>query len=317
MMQPFQILALSGGGFRGLFTAEVLAGLESKVGVPIGRCFDLICGTSIGAIIAMGLGVGKSGREIAEVIKSNGKRIFHGRKKLFSAKHGNKNLRDVVDNIFGEKVLADSENRTLIPVVNGSTGMSRVFKSWDHPGFYIHHTLKMTDVAMAASAAPGYFPAWQMAETREIYLDGGLVANAPGLLGVHEAVHRLENDIHQVRLLSVGTMSPSQGIGDTRHLNRGICGWGLELVDIAMSAQEHLFKSMLCQQLGEDRYHLIEQPPSPRQSQHLGMDAYSEDAMNILCAGAQHQVQCFLGSPYAEWLNHKSSFITKGKTNEH
>lgn len=80
MKQYFQILALSGGRFHGLFAAKVLAGLESRMGVPIDRCFDLICGTSVGSIVAMEFGVGKSEWKIAEV-------IIHGRWKPFFANH--------------------------------------------------------------------------------------------------------------------------------------------------------------------------------------------------------------------------------------
>lgn len=313
MSESFKILALSGGGFRGLFTAEVLAGLEEKIKAPISKSFDLICGTSVGAIIALGLGSGKSGRDIANVIKDRGKSIFHGGGGYIFARHGNTNLCNVVNNMFGDKSLADSENRILIPVVNGSSGKPRVFKSWDHPEFHVDRNLKMADIAMAASAAPYYFPAWQMPETREIYLDGGLVANAPGLLGVHEAVHRLKHDINQVYLLSIGTMSPSQGIGNTSCLDRGIWRWKDELVNIAMSAQEHLANFMLSQQLGEDRYHLIEQSPSLEQSRYLGLDECSQNAADILCGAAQNQVQYFLGSPYKKWLNPGTSYANKEK----
>ena len=50
-----QILALSGGGFRGLYTAKLLASLEEATGKPIGRHFDLLAGTSIGGILALAL----------------------------------------------------------------------------------------------------------------------------------------------------------------------------------------------------------------------------------------------------------------------
>lgn len=51
----FWVLALSGGGYRGLFTATVLEELEKRLGGPIARHFDLITGTSIGGILGLGL----------------------------------------------------------------------------------------------------------------------------------------------------------------------------------------------------------------------------------------------------------------------
>ena len=47
----FRILTLTGGGFRGLYTAKVLEELENEYGYPIGRFFNLIAGTSIGGIV--------------------------------------------------------------------------------------------------------------------------------------------------------------------------------------------------------------------------------------------------------------------------
>ncbi len=50
----FQILSLSGGGYLGLYTASVLAKLEEQSGRRIVDMFDLLAGTSIGGIIALG-----------------------------------------------------------------------------------------------------------------------------------------------------------------------------------------------------------------------------------------------------------------------
>lgn len=73
---PFQILCLSGGGFLGLYTASVLRRLEEEFGAPIGQCFDLIAGTSVGGIIALGLAAHKSAGEIEAAFLEHGARIF-------------------------------------------------------------------------------------------------------------------------------------------------------------------------------------------------------------------------------------------------
>lgn len=66
-----KILSLNGGGVRGLFTISLLAKLETIIeerenrsNVKIGDYFDLITGTSIGGILALGLASGKSAREL-------------------------------------------------------------------------------------------------------------------------------------------------------------------------------------------------------------------------------------------------------------
>lgn len=69
-----RILSLNGGGARGLFTIAVLAEIEriieveeGKKGVSVGDYFDLITGTSIGGILALGLASGKSARTLEGV----------------------------------------------------------------------------------------------------------------------------------------------------------------------------------------------------------------------------------------------------------
>jgi cGAMP-activated phospholipase len=52
---PFQILSLSGGGYLGLYTISVLADLEDRIHAPLATRFDLIAGTSVGGIIAIGI----------------------------------------------------------------------------------------------------------------------------------------------------------------------------------------------------------------------------------------------------------------------
>lgn len=52
------ILAIDGGGIRGVFPAAFLSAIEADLPHPIGRYFDLIVGTSTGGIIALGLGLG-------------------------------------------------------------------------------------------------------------------------------------------------------------------------------------------------------------------------------------------------------------------
>ena len=107
---PFQILSLSGGGYLGLYTATVLTEFEDQIGRPIASCFDLLAGTSIGGIIALGLAAEQPARKIKEVFEQNGKRIFSSRpaptgrfiqildflRSLFSSKYDGVALRQTV-----------------------------------------------------------------------------------------------------------------------------------------------------------------------------------------------------------------------------
>jgi patatin-like phospholipase/acyl hydrolase len=64
---PFRILSLNGGGGRALFQAQYLHSISDKVG-SFWKDFDLIIGTSAGAIVAAALCVGKTPKEIADFL---------------------------------------------------------------------------------------------------------------------------------------------------------------------------------------------------------------------------------------------------------
>lgn len=54
-LPTYHVLALSGGGYRALYSATVLTQLEEALGAPLAKHFDLICGTSAGGMLAIGL----------------------------------------------------------------------------------------------------------------------------------------------------------------------------------------------------------------------------------------------------------------------
>ena len=72
----FQILALDGGGLRGIFSAAILAAMEEDLQTSIVDHFDLIAGTSTGGIIALGLGLGMRPRQIVDLYVELGPRVF-------------------------------------------------------------------------------------------------------------------------------------------------------------------------------------------------------------------------------------------------
>ena len=72
--KPFHVLALSGGGFRGLYTATVLKHLEEQLGAPLACRFDLICGTSAGGLLALGLAAEIPAEQLQGMFEQDGVR---------------------------------------------------------------------------------------------------------------------------------------------------------------------------------------------------------------------------------------------------
>src|ERR1700722_15331694 len=79
----FQVLSLAGGGYRGLYTAQVIADLEEQLGAPIATRFDLIAGTSVGGILALALALEIPASRIVDLFTKHGQDIFSWRINLF------------------------------------------------------------------------------------------------------------------------------------------------------------------------------------------------------------------------------------------
>ncbi|NEP37798.1 MAG: patatin, partial [Okeania sp. SIO2H7] len=72
----FRILCLDGGGIRGVMPARILEKVEQQLGSPLKDHFDLIAGTSTGSILAVGIAVGKSPKELLDLYLKKGLQIF-------------------------------------------------------------------------------------------------------------------------------------------------------------------------------------------------------------------------------------------------
>jgi hypothetical protein len=223
-----KILAIDGGGVKGAFPAAFLALLEESTGKRIADYFDLIAGTSTGGIIALGLGLGLSAREILEFYKEHGHRIFgqepggtglwsrisaywqaQGRRvrQLVGPAYEPFALKTALEGAFGAKRLADSAVRLVIPAYSINTRSVYVFKTAHHQRFEIDHKRTAVDVALATAAAPTYFPAHALADDA-LLVDGGVWANNPTGMAAVEAVGVLDWPGESLRILSLGCTEP-------------------------------------------------------------------------------------------------------------
>lgn len=299
----FHVLALSGGGYRGLYTATVLSELERAMGRPVASRFDLICGTSAGALLALGLANGIPAAELKALFETQGRRIFGQRgwaRRLFGfwlmAKHSSNGLRDVLTERFGDTTIGDLKHRVLVPAVNYSTGRGQFFKTPHHESFEFDHRMTLVDVAIATAAAPVYFPLSR--NERGVFVDGGLVGNAPGLFGVHEVRTFLApKQDAQVRVLAIGTMTVGATVRGDSALDQGFGMWRGRLFDLVISAQESSVDYMLQQSLGEN-YYPIDDKVTPDQSRDVrALDCVSVGSTNTLKDRGVHAAQRALGDP--------------------
>lgn len=300
--KPFRILAVSGGGFLGLYAAGVLAQLEEQVGEPLGRRCDLIAGTSVGAIVAAALACEVPMAEIVALFRRHGPAVFSPRalpsgpvgrlfdlsRSVLGPKYSGEALRQALFERLGERTLAQTLHPLVMPAVNVTRCVTKVFKSPHARGSRGDEQVRLLDAALASCAAPAYFPAVPLAG--ELYADGGLFAVAPDQVALHEAQHFMGIDLERVRMISVGTATmgyqPSAGVED----DAGAVGWlsdGRLILTLIAVQQQHV-QAMMEDRLGA-RYLRLD-APWPREA-GLGVDVATPQAVDTLLALARQTIE--------------------------
>ncbi len=286
------ILALSGGGFKGLYTAKVLERLEEELKVPIAQKFDLIAGTSIGGIIALALAYEIPCSQIVDFFNKNGKKIFKKRFNLWIvSKYKNQNLKNALSEIFKDAKIGDLKHRVIIPTINYSSGKVQLFKTRHHPDFITDYKRSLVDVAMSTAAAPVYFPVYRT--DYGDFVDGGLVANHPGFFAILESKQFLNEEVADISMLHIGTLSQRfTSDGDT---DLGLLKWGTKLVNLLFSCQEQSVDQIV-QFLLKDKYYSIDEIITEQQSKKIALDKTDHTAIKILIQHAEEKVKEFMGT---------------------
>lgn len=321
MSARFNILALSGGGFLGLYTAKVLAMLEDlSDDKPIARSADLLAGTSVGGIIALGLAAEVKASRIYSAFRERGSLIFPDRPEMGgivksaryllkygkSAKYSSDALRETVEGLLPDKnmTLGDLSHRVIIPAVNLSTGEPRVFKTPHSQNLTYDARLSVVDVALATSAAPTFLP---MADIEgALHADGGLFANAPDILAIHEAEHFLDVNSALFHMLSIGTTTSKFSFSHRGGFNFGLIQWliGQRLIKAMMASQQKSVEFMARHRL-QDRYIRLDEEQSPEQNADLALDMATPHAVATLTAlGEQTGKEARGQDAVREFLNH-------------
>lgn len=291
----FRILALDGGGLRGTFTAAVLAKwddmLKAGGGNDLISHFDLVAGTSTGAILAIGLALGLRPREILDFYEKKGPKIFPKDRKLrhwLKSKHDSATLRGLLTEVYGEKTLAaDSRCRLVIPTVRAKQGQAEAIVTPHSPDRTAYRNISAVDAALASSAAPTFFDesAWDGPIALETFLDGGVWANNPILPALAEAVRFLKIPLDRIDVLSIGTLSSESDFTD--QLGKGKAGWAPHSVDLFFAAQEHGALALAESFLGPTR-HLRVNQQTPVEIKLDDTEAIQEMAARGNEAGKEH-----------------------------
>ena len=267
---PFRVLALDGGGIRGIYTASVLHGLgahflpKEEEGWDIGRYFDLITGTSTGGILACGLAGGHPTSEILRVIEEFGPLVFanpqpDGGLRLITwalrclgrAANYSEPLRAGLEGSFGKKTLGEVyENRRIavcLPAGRLLDWSPKVFKTPHFAHFTRDRDVTLVDACLASGAAPILMPVASVNEADHSnvpgnFVDGSLWANNPSLIGLLEALDLCADFetgkvLRPIEVLSIGTSGGAPGDSLKGRLSRGLLDWGFGAEALAMAVE--------------------------------------------------------------------------------
>lgn len=243
----YRVLSLDGGGVKGAYTASVLLTLEKLSGKSISEHFDLITGTSTGGIIAIAIGLGVPLSEIVDLYVKRGPIIFpHPRpgirgwmaekwRHVMKPKHSQHVLAKELGKVLRTRTFGESQNRLVIPAFNAVNGDIQLFKTAHCPAYRMDYRLPATTVALATSAAPTYFSAYTDPDGR-VFLDGGIWANSPMMVGLIEATTSLGWPVDDIDMLCIGTTSSPFDVSHARR-NGGLLRWNIGLIDLLQEAQ--------------------------------------------------------------------------------
>jgi predicted acylesterase/phospholipase RssA len=226
---PYRILALDGGGVRGIITMTWLERLEKHLGAPLHSHFDLIAGTSIGAVIGCAISKGMTAAEIKSIWQTAARQAFSKPVKIsdhvrriaaiggFMPKYDDSGLSGMLRGIFAERSMGSLSVRpTLALSYNPDTHRVHVFSNTLDD----HAKLPIWQVCRASTAAPLFFSPHNMVvdnSGREVPLmDGGVTANNPVIVAITQAVQHSRNTgqnaaLNNIVVASLGTGTPAEG----------------------------------------------------------------------------------------------------------
>ncbi|XP_061570440.1 calcium-independent phospholipase A2-gamma [Cololabis saira] len=218
-----RVLAIDGGGTRGLLALQTLHKLQQLTGKRVHQLFDYICGVSTGAILAFMLGIFQIPLEECEVMyRKLGSDVFKQNVIVGTVKMGwshgfydSEIWESILKERMGEGRMIESSRDPHCPKVSAvSTIVNRglplkafLFRNYRlMPGVRSHYLgdckHKMWQAIRASSAAPGYFQEFVLG--KDLHQDGGLLINNPTALAIHECKCLWPNTPLQC-VLSLGT----------------------------------------------------------------------------------------------------------------
>jgi uncharacterized protein len=245
-----RILAIDGGGIRGVIPATLLTEIERRTGRPVAELFDLVGGTSTGGILALGLTKpGPDGtpaypaRALLELYETQGRTIFSrdpwhritALGNLLEEKWPARGIERVLDRYFGDTRVSEALTEVLVTSYDIERRGPYFFKRSKAREEPAERDWPMRLAARATSAAPTYFEPAKLESaglTESVALiDGGVFANNPAMCAYAEAV-TLWPDETEFLVLSLGTGELVRPIPYEQAKSWGLARWAQPILGV-------------------------------------------------------------------------------------
>ena len=169
-------------------------------------------------------------------------------RQVLRTKYGTAHLEEALGRVFGERCLWESRVPLCIPSYDLRSDDVHLFRTPHSDRLAQDWRVKMTDIALATSAAPTYLASHHLNDLRLI--DGGVWANNPSIVAVSEAVSEFGIDLKDIRVLSLGTTS-DLGVRKDRLDRGGLLAWARAATPLILRGQSRAAENAT--------YHLLPQ----------------------------------------------------------
>jgi predicted acylesterase/phospholipase RssA len=260
-----RILEFDGGGERGYMSLTFFNRFVQQWGIDpttISQKFDVICGTSVGGIMALALAIGKTPDELLSFFTEQGPYLFtlgsnvfppivippivpsirpnaiekvaliitnipfYNSSGTYANAYGSGLLRTLLETLFGDKTMQDVKANVIIPTFEYTTKTFVLCSNLDNPAFSAQDEL-ISNVALATSAAPVYLPPIELTspintKLNGVFFDGGIYQNNPSQFG-YALGKMTKPTANRACILSLGTGAGEYGFdNDPESFNSSI-----------------------------------------------------------------------------------------------
>ncbi len=233
-----KIICFDGGGVRTIAALVFLKKLEAESGKKVSDIFDMFIGTSAGAFNA-------------QIMRSS---FFWDKASLIQARprYESDGRLKLLDEVFKSNTLQQSNKPFLCYAYDIEDRAHTIFDTINTP------EITFKDAIAASSAAPMYFPSYQM-QDKSWMIDGSIISNNPTLIGYAYSKKILETN--NIKILSMGSGQNKTKIDGVNSTNWGGVGWlRNDIIGMILDSEIH---NQISDSFFEENYMRINSPLGP------------------------------------------------------